>query len=101
MKVEIKDLEIGDEILVPRNGRFLYLKVLRAPQLSKLGYRFDPSLERWKSVKCAVHREKRTHQYTRTYIRKWWEYTCDNNYNTTMNADLNRKDIWLVSKENK
>lgn len=101
--IKIEELEIGDEILIPKNSDFIFAKVIRKPQRSKATYRWRPSVDRWKSVKCIVKKREEkftwgnSNQYSRTITR----YVCDGDYNAEKSLNLNFKSIWLVRREEK
>lgn len=90
MLIEIKDLEIGDEILIPCQVDFKRLRVERKPVLRAQttwngGY---------KAIKCAVRNNNLNGNYS--------QYDCTNeDYNDTMNIDLNGRRIWLIKRKEK
>tara|TARA_R110000868_G_scaffold256818_1_gene513920 strand:+ start:1517 stop:1834 length:318 start_codon:yes stop_codon:yes gene_type:complete len=102
MLIDVKDLQIGDEILVPINSKFAYVKVERQPMLkTKLPSWCDPNKTYYKSVKCKIHVDEKT--YTRTYGQRTHTWTrkeiiCDDQYNTSKTIDLNNRTIWLIKR---
>lgn len=99
--VEVKDLEVGDEIIISCQSYFKYLRVLRKPSLSGKThwYSFAPL---YKAVKCSTYRSEKDVTYTRmgnTYTRseKKWEFGPENhNYNQYVNLEY--RQIILVNK---
>lgn len=87
MLVTIKDLEIGDEILIPCQVDFKRLRVERTPSLSTNNITY-------KALKCAIRNDNLN--------EKWSAYNCVNEeYNDTININLNYRRIWLIKKGKK
>lgn len=102
MLIDVKDLQVGDEIIVPINSKFAYAQVERQPMVrTKLKSWHDPNKTYYKSVKCKVHVEEKV--YTSTYgqrIHTWTkkEFICDGQFNISKNIDLNYRSIWLIKR---
>jgi len=103
MKIEIKDLQVGDEIIIPSNSNLKYLKVLKLPQLHpNLNWRGEPY---YRSVRCSIggHKETKTHtRYNTTYnwTRTVYKFDTDcKNHKLRINVDLNDRHIYLVKRE--
>jgi hypothetical protein len=101
--VEIKDLEVGDEILISCQSCFKYLRVLKKPVI---GTRIHWSTQQpcYKSVKCSTKRVDKVITWVRnskTYSRtvKEWEFTPED-HNVTIFVNLTDKQILLVNKDN-
>jgi hypothetical protein len=99
--IEVKDLEVGDEILISCQSYFKYLRVLRKPIPSgkKHWNTGDPL---YKSVKCSTRREEKTftyrhngNPYTRT--EKVWAFGPED-HNYEHYVDLGYRQILLVKK---
>lgn len=99
--VEVKDLEVGDEILISCQSYFKYLRVLRKPTIGKkLHWRTGNPM--YKSVKCSARREEKHYHVThrgKVYPRHelvWGFGSEDHNYNHYV--DLEFRQIILVKK---
>ena len=93
--IELKDLEVGDEILISCQSYFKYLRILKKPVLGTHGY--------YKSVKCSSARTVTTRQWTNynggvnTYNVYRWELTPDN-HNVTQYLHLTDRQLLLIKK---
>lgn len=103
MEIQLKDLRVGDEIIVPSQSLLRYWKILRPIQESKKRKHWDPNKVLYKSVKCSTNRETITHKETRwgkDYTWNQYVYHCTpDNHNHEMLVDLNGKSIWLVNRK--
>ena len=103
MLIELKNLEVGDEIIVPMGSRFKYLKVLVAPALGK---KLDwyTKLPLYKSVRCSTNLElvEKSGRYgSNNQIHKWTEkvfHCTGEGHNTTVSQNLNSKSLLLIKK---
>jgi len=99
--VEVKDLEVGDEILISCQSYFKYLRILRKPVVgAKKHWKTDAPL--YKSVKCSTRRVERPYTYTirgNSYTRteKVWEFGPED-HNYTHYVNLGYRQIILVKK---
>lgn len=95
--IDIKDLEIGDEVLISCQSHFKYLKILAKPR--KSGYTGSYG-DHYKTVRCSTKRKKVLQNYGGLYSREeyQWELTPEN-HNKTVYVDLNNRHIILVKKE--
>lgn len=101
MKIEIKDLMVGDEIIVPSQSNLKYLKVLKAPTSKGVNYRGDTW---YKTVLCSIYSDK-----TVLPVTKWRRVQgVQNNYklepdvskhNARISLNLNFTQIWLVKRD--
>ena len=98
MKVEVKDLKIGDEVILPAGRGFRFLKVLKEPEPRSVG-------STYKSVRCSANIEvhsntskRRWDQTDYTYTWKEWHKTFEG-HNTRISVDMNYKDVWLVKRD--
>ena len=89
MKVEVKDLKIGDEVILPAGRGFRFLKVLKEPEPRSVG-------STYKSVRCSANIEIHSNNYTYTW--KEWHKTFEG-HNTRISVDMNYKDVWLVKRD--
>ena len=102
--IEIADLQVGDEIIVPSNSMLMYLKVLRPVKLRKRGginQRTQKAL--YSGVWCSTRKVVKTYSYTwaNGKIHTWNknEYECTPlNHNIEGYRELNYKTIWLVKR---
>jgi len=95
MKVELKDLEEGDEIILSGCDLY-YARVLRKPMLNSNGktswYTGGPY---YKSVKLLISRE----EHTTPNGYKYHTITVNpDNVNSQVYRNLNGKSIWLVKR---
>jgi len=102
--IEIQDLEVGDEIMISCQAHFKYLRVVRAPRLSKIKVHWSTKQPMYENVRCTTRQELVTTtntwngtSYTRTH--KEWKVTPED-HNLTTSVDLNYRQIWLVRREN-
>ena len=106
MVIELKDLQIGDEIIISSGPQLKYLKVLRPVRLNgKKSYCNNVPL--YSRVYCAARREEK--EYKESYPRyrgtntpiilKRKEFICSPDSNTELYQNLNGKTIWLVKRE--
>jgi hypothetical protein len=101
--IEIQDLQVGDEIMISCQSNFKYLKVLRAPRLSKTKVHWSTKQPLHENVRCSTRQEIVTtnyvwngNPYTRT--KKEWKVTPED-HNLTVSVDLYGRQIWLVKRE--
>ena len=102
MLVEVKDLQIGDEIMVSANSQFRYLRVLRAPRIGKKMH-WRKKTPMYTSVKCSTRMEKENNTWTthngQTVTRYYDVYKfTDEDHNKELNVDLNHRGIFLIKK---
>ena len=94
--IKIEELEVGDEIIVPSNGKLRYWKLLRKPTI-------NPKTGRQRAVKCSTNltREVRTFNSPsrgpQTYNVDSYICTPDN-HNFEKSVDLRWRDLWLVKR---
>ena len=116
MLIEVQDLQIGDEILIPAGSEFRYIKVTRLAhpifkkdksgnKIPKIDYRGKPWMS---SIKGAV---SATETKWDTSYKDWsgnivvrhhtkTEYVCSpENLSMQLNFDVSSKPIWLVRRE--
>ncbi len=118
IKVEIKDLQEGDEIIVATGSNLKYLKVLKNPVLSdKKGcmksvddegyFTWNREAIKYKSLLCSTRIEEVTYKFRgwrgapdrfKTYKSYIFEPDVEK-HNKRVSVDLNNKDILLVRRE--
>ena len=118
IKVEIKDLQEGDEIIVASGSNLKYLKVLKNPALSdKKGwmksvndegyFEWDINAAKYKALLCSNKVEEVTYKYRgwqgapdifKTYKSYIFEPDIEK-HNKRVSIDLNNKDILLVKRK--
>ena len=99
--VELKDLEVGDEILISCQSYFKYLRVLRKPAVGTKKH-WNTGALLYKSVKCSTKRsEKQITSHFRgtpfTRTEKTWEFGPED-HNHTQYVNLEHRQIILVKK---
>ena len=104
MLVEVKDLNVGDEILISANAQFRYLRLLKQPKIGKrVHWRTKAPL--YSAVKCSTRMDNIDHtwtnhhgnQITRTYKEHIF---TDKDHNFELSVDLNHRGIFLIKKAN-
>lgn len=118
IKVEIKDLQEGDEIIVASGSNLKYLKVLKNPALSdKKGwmksvndegyFKWDNNAAKYKALLCSTKVDEVTYKYGgwqgapdrfKTYKKYIFEPDIEK-HNKRVSIDLNNKDILLVKRK--
>jgi hypothetical protein len=99
--IELKDLEVGDEIIISCQSYFKYLRILRKPALG-IKLHWNTGAPMYKSVKCSTNRSEKQNTYTfrgKSFTRteKTWEFGSENhNYNHYVNLEF--RQIILVKK---
>lgn len=103
MLIKPEELQIGDEILIPRNGSFMYVKVLRLPRVSKKTL-WGSDRIRYTAIKGTTKMDVITqtglynNTQTYTWTRNEFIVTAED-HNLTRNFDVNYKTLWLVKGE--
>ena len=102
--IEIKDLEMGDEILISCQSFFKYLKVLTKPTLSKTKIHWHTKQPLYGNVRCSTRQDEViTYSYTdiagvvHNRIQKSWIVTSKE-HNKIISQDLSGRQIWLVKR---
>lgn len=100
MEIELKDLRVGDEILVSSNSRLKYLKVLRP--VKERGIHAGYQKMMYKSVYCSARKEEIVNTYTysngKTTTWKRNVFVCSPDHNVELYQNLNGKTIWLIKR---
>jgi hypothetical protein len=102
-EIELKDLEMGDEIIISCQSHFKYLRVLKKPVIgSRVHWRTKQPL--YKAVKCSTRREDKVITYTynggtRSYTKTTYIFTPED-HNHTSYVNLSERQIILVKKNN-
>ena len=98
MLIEVKDLRVGDEIIIPCHSDLRYLRILREPKLKR------KSQSQYKAVYCSTNVTETPHTHTwtggttQTYITKAYKCSAEG-HNKEMYQNLNYKTIWLIKRE--
>lgn len=92
-EIKVEDLQIGDEILIPSNANFKYLRVLKAPVLNK-GKNYWGRVW-YKSIRCSGRRELVKNKNGFEYLE--WIFT-PNDHNVKINVNLNFTQILLLNR---
>lgn len=95
MKIEVKDLKVGDEIIISNFSELRYLKVLKTPELSGT-LKYYNKVPLYKAVKCSVHSED-VANYAGRQVRV--KKLSDTDLNTIIYKDLEGRDVWLVKRD--
>ena len=98
MLITVKDLKVGDEILIPCHSSLRYLRVLREPRLKR------KSQNQYRAVYCSasVVETPHTHTWANGTTKTWTvkAYKCSaEGHNKEMYQNLNYKTIWLIKRE--
>jgi len=92
MLVEIKDVQVGDEILISRFSELKYLRVLKAPKDSGKKDYYGNII--YTAAKCSYRIEE---DYSTGYKRT--KRMCTpNDHNKTSYEYLQGRDIWVVNR---
>lgn len=94
MLIQVKDLQIGDEVLYSANSKFKYVKLLRTPTLRTIGHNTGIV---HKAVKVSIKNDRYIGRGNRNYSR----YKCESDvtqHNDTMYLDMNYNQMWLVKR---
>src|SRR6478609_7795025 len=98
MIVDVKDLQVGDDLLVGSNSHFRWMKVVRPVKLNKMG--------KYSAVRCSTKIDiiripvykwingSQSTQIQRYRTKKVYEVTGEG-HNTEMYVDFNYKSAWL------
>ncbi len=94
-EIMIEDLLVGDEILIPSNGKFIRGKVMNLPAKRK-------EMDSYKAVKCQIGVTEKTRTYNYSGGPYTWTYKTyimdGSEYNKTKFIDLNYKQLWLIKR---
>ena len=102
--IDVKDLEIGDEIVVSSGSSFRYFRVLRKPRTGKRLH-WITKAPMYVAVKCStrvdVTKQSRTWRNgdVHTWEEKKYVFTPED-HNTEMSVNLNCRAILLIKKAN-
>jgi hypothetical protein len=102
-EIEIKDLEIGDEILISCQSHFKYLRIVKKPAIGDRVH-WITKQPLYKAVKCSTRREDEVITYahnnnTRSYTKTTYLFTPDD-HNHTLYVNLTDRQIILIKKNN-
>lgn len=100
MEIELKDLQVGDEIIISSGSRLKYLKVLRPIRLNGKESYYN-NIPLYKGVYCSARREEVELKLSNNPTYRTWKknvYICSPESNLEMYQNLNGKTIWLVKR---
>ena len=103
MKATIEHLRKGDTVLIPIGSVLAEVKLLRQPQLAKIGkkttWRGNP---RWSTVLCALREEKEQNTTSSGYVWSRVRPVVANgeDYNIEKRIDFTEKVAWIIKREN-
>ena len=102
--VDVKDLEIGDEIVISSGSSFRYLRVMRQPRIGKKVH-WHTKLPLYTALKCSARIDVKRHSGTSSSgnIHSWDEkkyiFTPED-HNAEISVNLNCRSILLIKKAN-
>jgi hypothetical protein len=106
MRATVEDLRKGDVIIIGNAQGIFDAKLLRQPQLAKVGRKTTwAGTPRWSSVLCAIREDSITRHYINyhgvntPYITKYKGLSNDQDYNVEKRIDLTDKVCWIIKRE--
>ena len=103
--VDVKDLEIGDEIVISSGSSFRYLRVMRQPRIGKKVH-WHTKLPLYTALKCSTRIDVIKHSRTwgtpnkvHTWEEKKYIFTPED-HNAEISVNLNCRNILLIKKAN-
>lgn len=102
--IDVKDLEIGDEIVTSSGSSFRYLRVMRQPRIGKKVH-WNTKLPLYTAVKCSARIDviKRSRTWGNNQVHTWEEkkyiFTPED-HNAEISVDLNCRNVLLIKKAN-
>ena len=112
--IKVQDIIPGDEIIISGN-KLKYLKVLSTPVLGNrdlwemkydeskpYGRSYEIVGKKYKSVRCSLRQDVFNYKTSANVIRTCRQYIFEQDvskHNKKVNIDLNRRDIYLVKRE--
>jgi hypothetical protein len=104
MKVSIEDLKKGDVVITNVGATVAEVKLLRQPQLAKIGSKVTwTGKPRWTSIPCAYRVESETYttKWNHTYTKTMAVIADGKEYNKETRIDFSEKVCWLIKREAK
>lgn len=104
MKIEVKDLVVGDEIIIPSQSHLKYVKVLAAPVLDLSKSSHIAGKDLYKTIKCSISSIQTTLPVTRWRpkpgVQNDYQFEEDiSKHNAKIYLNLNCMDIFLVKRD--
>jgi hypothetical protein len=106
MRATVEDLRKGDVVLISTGQGIFDVKLLRQPQLAKVGKKTTwGGKPRWTSVLCAMRIDTITQHYTNyngkvhTYVMKRKVLSNGRDYNEEKRVDFSEKECWIIKRE--
>ena len=102
MKINIEDLRVGDEIIIPSQSNLKYVKILSELKETS-STRYGSTKFIFKAVRCSIKTDKlvipATKYHTQRIRNKYQFETNSSEHNARISLNLNYTDIWLVKRE--
>jgi len=105
MKIEVKDLQKGDVVILCANGSLFEAKLLRQPKhsITKKPLNWKGS-QKWCSIPCQVRQESFTYQVgwspnTRAWTQTRYVIADGKDYNQEKRINFTDRDCWLIKRE--
>jgi len=105
MLAKVEDLRKGDVVLTTCGSVLLEAKLLRQPQLAKLGRKTTwKNTPRWSSVLCAIREESKVYSWgTGPNLRTWTKtegvIANGREYNREKRIDFTERECWVIKRE--
>ena len=102
--IDVKDLEIGDEIVISSGSSFRYLRVMRQPRIGKKVH-WHTKLPLYTALKCSARIDvtQRSRTWGSGTVHTWDEkkyiFTPED-HNAEVSVNLNCRAILLIKKAN-
>ena len=103
MEIKIKDLRIGDVIIMATNSHLKMLKIMETPRLSKTRVAWRTKKPLFINVKCLTDMTEIKTTYPSwdrktTYDRIEKIFNLGENWTTEVKQNLNNGPLWLVRR---
>lgn len=103
MEIKVKDLEVGDIVIMATNSHLKMLKILELPRLSKTRVSWYTKLPLYINTKCLCDLTIVKTQYPSwdgktTYERVEKVFGLDENWTTEIKQNLNNSPLWLIRR---
>jgi len=103
MLATVEDLKKGDTVIIAIGSTLSEVKLLRQPQLAKIGKKTTwYGRPRWSTVPCSVRYEEFTYQSStsaHTWKRTYPVIAAGKDYNTEKRVDFTDKTCWIIKRE--
>jgi len=102
MKATIEDLKKGDVVITAIGSVLAEVKILRQPQLAKIGKKVTwYGAPRWMSIPCSIRYEtvKHTSTHGHSWTRKYPVIANGDPYTDEKRIDFTDKKCWIIKRE--